>query len=107
MRVKEKLKNLFDGTRASRRGLGISDLPTTAIFFVVAALVIGFGTDILADINTGFAQGTGADQVLENWTTGMINLSANAGSLGQIVIAAVIISVVAGAFLVGAGKPSL
>ena len=91
----------------------LNELPALAVLFVVSALVIGFGTDIISDVQTtledplsGGADNTtnAAEQVLENWTTGMIGLSANAGSLGQITIAGVIIALVAGAFLMGRGN---
>ena|SRR3990167_570814 len=91
----------------------LQDLPGLAVLFVVTALVIGFGTDIVGDVQTtledplsGGADNTtnAAEQVLENWTSGMISLSANAGSLGSIVIAGVIIAIVSAAFLIGKGN---
>lgn len=58
---------------------------------------------MLNDIDAGFTAGSTESQIVGNFTAGLLNLSNNVGTLGTILIAAVIIGVVATAFVVRGG----
>ncbi len=97
----------FLTSKAGKRGVAISDLAPIAIILVVAAVATGFGAKVLSDIDAGFTAGSTESQIVGNFTDGLLNLSNNVGTLGTILIAAVIIGVVATAFVVqgnGSGR---
>ncbi len=100
--------------KMSRKGqtIGIQALAAIAIILVVAGITVGFGGKILSDIDTSLEDGdvnttTQAQNVLGNYSAGLLNLSSNVGTLGTIIIAAVIIGVVATAFIVRSGNGRL
>jgi len=81
----------------NRKGLALGDLPTLAIVFVVAFVVLAFGTKIIVDVGTGL---TGeAAQVTGNATAGAVNLASYAPTIGTVLAGAVVIGILISAFM--------
>ena len=77
-------------------GYNLQDLAPIAITFVVAAIVLGFGAKVLAEISADL---TGTSQsIVDNGTESLNTIGKYLPTLGLIVVAALIISVVVGAF---------
>lgn len=77
----------------------LQDLAPVAILFVVAAIVLGFGAKVLSEISTDL---TGTSQaIVDNGTESLNVIGKYLPTLGLVVVAALIISVVVGAFYFG------
>lgn len=88
--------------------MNVQMLGAIAILLVVAAVTVGFGGKIMSDLDTSLDDGnvnttSDAQNVIGNYSSGLLNLSNNVGTLGTIIIASIIIGVVAVAFVTRSG----
>jgi hypothetical protein len=81
----------------NRKGLALGDLPTLAIVFVVAFVVLAFGTKIIVDVGAGLTGG--AAQVTGNATQGAVNLATYAPTIGTVMAGAIVIGILVSAFM--------
>jgi len=85
--------------KLKKGALGIDSLGGMAVTFVVTAIVIGFGAMVLSELSEDLT-GT-AEASVDNGTEALAKFGQWLPTLAIIVVAAIIISVVVGAFYIG------
>ena len=77
--------------------MDLGDLPSLAIVFVVAFVVLAFGAKITTDVGTGL---TGdAAKVTGNATSGMVTLGSYAPTIAVVIAGALVIGILINAFM--------
>ena len=81
-------------------GLGLGSLIGIGVTLVVAAIVLIFGIDVLADIRDDFTSGTSERNASEDAITGIAKLPEKYPILVSVIVAALIIGILMTAFAV-------
>lgn len=81
-----------------KKGMTLGDAAGMALSFVVFVVMVSVGGLVLAGIQTGQVTDSVAYNVTGFGLTGITNLGNQAGTIGTIIGAAILISIVVGAF---------
>ena len=85
-----------------RGNIGLGEAAGMALAFVLFVVVVSVGGQVLAGIQTSQLTAAGATIIASNATgqglTGITNLAGQAGTIGTVIGAAVLIGIVVGAF---------
>lgn len=97
--------NKLFSSRKGEMGMTIDALPAFAITFLVVGLVIAVAIQINGDVKTdliadGYDNTSEEYQALDESTNAMSKLASKQGLLATVVVAAILIGVVVGAFAV-------
>lgn len=76
----------------------LQDLLPIALVFVVTAIAIAFGANVLSSVKSGFTANTTAYNTTVAGETSLGNISSQLGLLATVVVAAVIIGVIVKSF---------
>ena len=97
-------------TNYKKGNIGMNSLVSFSVLLVVAALVAGFGAQILSSVSTSLHEpidgnATVASNAVDSAVTGIGNMTGQFGNLGLIISAVVIIGLLVGGFMVfGKGR---
>jgi hypothetical protein len=84
--------------KMKRKGIALGDLPSTAIMFVTAFVVLAFGVKILADFGAQQAPGT-ISNMTSNATAGALALASYAPTIGTVLAGSIVIGILISAFM--------
>ena len=89
-------------SKLGRKGVTFAELPNLALLFVVGGIILGIGAYVLSQIQStaGWAVTSTEYLAVSNATSGIANLSNWYPIIGIVLAAAVVISVIVGAFVV-------